>query len=184
MAGPEKGAAARGQTVLFVDEAGFYLLPAVVRTWAPQGETPLLYEWLTRDHLSAQSAITPDGRLYFRLREDAVDGPAVVDFLRQLLRVIDGKLLIIWDGLPAHRSAAVREFLRTEAHGRVQLERLPGYVPDLNPDEDVWAHLKYVQLRNVATATIDDLAVQIRRAVRRLRRRPSVIEGAFTHVGL
>lgn len=184
MARPEKGAAARGQTILFVDEAGFYLLPAVVRTWAPQGDTPLLYEWLTRDHLAAQSAITPDGRLYFRLREDAVDGDAVVDFLRQLMRAIEGRLLVIWDGLPAHRSAAVKEFLRTEAHGRVQLERLPGYAPDLNPDEDIWAHLKYVQLRNVATATLADLAQQIRLAVRRLRRRPSVIRGAFTHVGL
>lgn len=184
MAGPEKGAAAHGQTVLFVDEAGFYLLPAVVRTWAPQGDTPVLYEWLTRDHLSAISAITPDGRLHFRLQKEAFDGEAVVDFLRQLLRVIPGKLLVIWDGLPAHRSVTVREFLRTEAHGRIHLERLPGYAPDLNPDEDIWAHLKYVQLRNVATATLDSLAVEIRRAVRRLRRRPSVILGAFTHVGL
>ncbi len=126
MAGAEKGAAARGQTIVFVDEAGFYLLPALVRTWPPQGQTPLLYEWLTRDHLSALSAITPDGRLYFRLREEAIDGAAVVDFLRQLLRVIAGPLLVIWDGLPAHRSIVVRDFLRTEARGRSGSNACPG----------------------------------------------------------
>ena len=98
---------------MFVDEAGFYLLPMSVRTYAPRGQTPILRVPLTWDHLSVISAITPDGRLLMMIQDTAFDGTAVVRFLRHLLRHIPGKLLIIWDGLPAHRGHAVKEFLRS-----------------------------------------------------------------------
>jgi hypothetical protein len=59
----QKGAQAQGQTILFIGESGFYPLPSVVRTYAPIGQTPMLKEWWTRDHLSAISAISPEGKL-------------------------------------------------------------------------------------------------------------------------
>ena len=68
-----------------MDESGFRPLPSVVRTWAPRGQTPLLREWLTWDHLSAISAITPAGELYLSIQERAFKGPDVVCFLQQLL---------------------------------------------------------------------------------------------------
>jgi hypothetical protein len=72
----EKRAIKEGRTILFVDQSGFYLLPAVVRTYAPVGHTPLLQEELSRDHLSAISAISLDGKLYMmeqqRVRERLV----------------------------------------------------------------------------------------------------------------
>jgi len=86
---------------VLVDEAGFYLLPMSVRTYAPCGQTPILRVPLTRDHLSAISGITPDGKLYMMVQDTAFDGPAIVHFLRHLLRHIPGQLLLIWDGLPA-----------------------------------------------------------------------------------
>ena len=98
LAGPKKGAEAEKRVILFVDEAGFYPLPAVTRTWAPVGETPVLRELKTRDHLSAISAIAPDGKLYLQVREKAFDGDAVVGFLKHLLAEVQGKMLIIWDG--------------------------------------------------------------------------------------
>jgi hypothetical protein len=55
LAGDQKGAEAQDQTILFIDESGFYPLPSVVRTYAPVGHTPILREWWTRDHLSAIS---------------------------------------------------------------------------------------------------------------------------------
>src|SRR5919109_5063573 len=66
VAGHQKGAQTHQQTILFLDESGFYPLPSVVRTYAPVGQTPVLREWWTRDHLSAISAISPQGKLYFR----------------------------------------------------------------------------------------------------------------------
>ena len=77
-----------------------------VRTWAPQGQTPILRVKLTRDHLSAISGITFDGRLFMQVRRASYDAAAVVAFLRVLLRKIRGKILIIWDGSPIHRDVS------------------------------------------------------------------------------
>jgi len=127
-----------------VDQSGFYLLPMVVRTYAPIGQTPVLHEELSRDHLSAMSGITLEGKLLMMEQERAFKGPDVVRFLRHALRRISGKLLVIWDGSPIHRSRTVKNFLSDGAAARLQLEQLPGYAPELNPDEGVWKHLKCV----------------------------------------
>jgi transposase len=102
------------------------LLPAAVRTYALKGQTPILRVPLSWDHLSVISAITPDGRLLMMIQALAFNGATLVRFLKHLLRPIHGQLLIIWDGLPAHRGQAVKEFLRQGAARRIDLERLPG----------------------------------------------------------
>jgi DDE superfamily endonuclease len=132
-----KKAIQEGRTIVFVDEAGFYLLAPVARTYAPMGETPFLRVPLTWDHLSAISAITANGALYVRIQKGAFNGTSVVCFLQHLLTHIPGKHLLIWDGLPAHHGPAVREFLAQGGAQRIHMERLPGYAPDLNPDEGV-----------------------------------------------
>ena len=95
----------------FVNEAGFYQLPAAARTWAPRGETPVLRAPLNYDNLSVISGITRAGKLYMRVFEQSIGGEEVVRFLRHVLREISGKLTIVWDGLPAHRGQTVKEFL-------------------------------------------------------------------------
>ena len=120
-----------------------------MRTYAPRGQTPVLRVPLTRDHLSAISAITPAGKLYMHVRQRALRGPDVVRFLRHLLDCLPGKLLVIWDGSPIHRARAVKAFLAAGAAARLQLEQLPAYAPDTNPDEGIWNLLKRVELRNV-----------------------------------
>ena len=138
---------------MWVDESGFYLLPAVVATWAPRGQTPLLHEWLTRDHLSVIGALTQNGQWFKQVQHGAFDGGGVVRFLRYLLRCVAGKLLVLWDGAPIHRSQTVKTFLRRGAAKRLQLEVLPGYAPELNPVEGVWKHLKRVELKNLCART-------------------------------
>lgn len=86
------------------------MMPNAVRTYAPAGQTPVLKASLSRDHLSVISAITPEGRLLTSVQERAFDGEAIVQFLRHVLRHIEGKLLVIWDGLPAHRSRKVKAY--------------------------------------------------------------------------
>ena len=114
LARTQKGALKDGRTILFVDQSGFYLLPTVVRTYAPVGQMPVLHEQLSRDHLSAMSGITPEGRLLMMEQEGTFKGPDVVRFLKHTLRQIPGKLLVIWDSSPIHRSKVVKEFLGTE----------------------------------------------------------------------
>src|SRR5271165_2315485 len=50
--------------LVFVDESGFYLLPGVVKTYSPKGQTPIVHEWQTRDHLSVMGAVTPESKIY------------------------------------------------------------------------------------------------------------------------
>src|SRR5579862_7332409 len=97
-----------------------------VRTWAPRGKTPLLKVKLTRDHLSAMSAIGADGQLFLQIRQNSYDSEAVVGFLQHLLNQIEGKILLIWDGSPIHRSKHVKTFLSLGAANRLHLEQLPG----------------------------------------------------------
>ena len=168
---------------MFVDESGFYLLPAVVRTYAPVGQTPVLHEQLSYDHLSTISGISLGGKLYMHEKEGALKGPDVVAFLRHLLRKIAGKLLVIWDGSPIHRNKVVKGFLAEGAAERLQLEQLPGYAPELNPDEGIWKHLKCVELKNVSCRSLSELRWELRKAKERLRHKKHVILGCIKQPG-
>jgi transposase len=179
MAGDQKGAEAQDQTILFLDESGFYPLPSVVRTSAPVGQTPVLREWYTRDHLSAISAISPAGKLYFRSQDRPINSDDVVAFLEHLLREVPGQMVLIWDGAPIHRSRTIKEFLAHGAAPRIHLEPLPAYAPELNPGEGLWQQLKGGELRNVCCFDIPHLRHELRDAVKRVRRKPRLIYGFF-----
>lgn len=154
-----------------------------VRTWAPCGQTPILHVPLTRDHLSAISGITLDGRLFMQVRPASYDGVAVVGFLRVLLRKIRGKIVLIWDGSPIHRGQEVKAFLSRGAAKRLHLEQLPGYAPDLNPDEGIWNYLKRVELGNVCCRNLDQLHQELIRARERLRHKWEVIRSCSRQCG-
>jgi transposase len=151
----------RGAHLVFLDESGFMLTPTVRRTWAPQGQTPILDAWDRRDRISAISSITvsPHNRrlnLYFDLLPDNtnVHGEDIVAYLRQLKAQLRAPLTVIWDGSNIHdKSALVRAFLAE--HPEIKTERLPAYAPDMNPDELVWAWMKYGRLGNLAAANTD-----------------------------
>jgi transposase len=154
-----------------------------VRTYAPKGQTPTLRVPLSRDHLSAISGITPEGRLLLRVQEASVRSPDVVAFLRQVLQLVPGKLLVLWDGAPIHRGQPVKDFLAAGPAHRLHLERLPAYAPEVNPDEGIWQYLKHVELRNVCCPTLHDVHEELRLAVRRLRRKRHAIQACFAQAG-
>src|SRR2546427_4128428 len=183
MAATPKKAAEEERTIVFVDEAGFCLLPMAVRTYAPCGHTPVLRVKLTRDHLSAIGGITPDGRLVMQSQDHAYCAQDVVRFLRLLLRKLPGKLLVIWDGASIHRAQAIKEFLSRGAAKRIHLERLPGYAPELNPQEGVWNLLKRRELKNVCCRDLPHVATELRLAKERLRHRRTVLRQRFAHAG-
>jgi transposase len=184
LAGDQKGAQAQQQTILFIDESGFYPLPSVVRTYAPIGQTPVLREWSTRDHLSAISALSPEGKLYFHAQDHALNSADVVAFLEHLLREVPGRLLIVWDGAPIHRSQVIKTFLANGAAQRMHLAGLPAYAPELNPGEGLWEQLKGVELRNVCCFNLPHLRHELREAAKRVRRKPRVLQGFFQGAGL
>ena len=170
----EKGSP-EGRTIVFIDESGFYLLPMVVRTYAPCGCTPILKEYLSYDHLSVIGAVTPQGRLFLKTYMHSITSREVVAFLGQLQRLIPGLLLVIWDGSPTHRSQFLRDYLASGATQRLHLERLPGYAPELNPTEWVWSYLKLADLANIACDHLPELDAHLYKAKKRLQRKPNLI---------
>ena len=183
MAPGQKKAVAEGRTLVFADQSGFYLLPGKVRTYAPVGQTPIIRAPLSRDHLSAMGAITPEGKLYLMVQERAYRGVDVVGFLKHLARHVAGKLLVLWDGAPIHRSRVVKEYLSNGAAHRIHLEQLPGYAPELNPAEGIWNYLKRIELKNLCCQSISHLNYELRKATNRLRHKTQVILGCIKQPG-
>src|SRR5947209_6297184 len=172
------------RVLLFEDESGFYLLPGVVRTYAPEAQTPVLREQQTRDHLSVMGGLTPEGKVYTLARQESLNGLHSIEFLMHLQRVAGERLLVIWDGSPIHRRAEVREFV-AGTRGKVWLEALPGYAPDLNPwDEGGWHHLKNVEMRNLVCLDLEELHQEFYLAVSRLRQKPHLAKSFFAQAGL
>jgi transposase len=181
LASASRQAGAEGRTIVWVDESGCYLLPTVVRTYAPRGQVPVLRSPLTRDHLALIGGVTPEGRVLLQVRDHPLRGPDVVGFLQHLLRHIPGKLLVVWDGSMIHRAQVVKSFLARGAAKRLHLDRLPAYAPELNPAEGLWHTLKRVELRNLITHSLPELRAQVRLAVARLRHRPDRLRGYVRH---
>ena len=99
------------RVLVFEDESGFYLLPGLVRTYAPEGQTPVIREKQTRDHLSVMGGMTPQGKVYTLVRQEPLNGLHCIEFLEAPAAVAGRRLLVIWDGSPIHRRVAVREFV-------------------------------------------------------------------------
>jgi len=180
----QKRAILERRVLVFVDESGFYLLPAILRPYAPCRETPILKVLQTRDHLSVMSGVTPQGWLFTKIRFNPLNGMDSVQFLKHLHSQVSRKLLVIWDGSPIHRNREVKDYLANGAAKHIHLERLPAYAPDLNPDEGVWRHLKRVELSNVCCTDLRNLNNQLRLAILRLRRKPFILQSFFAQSGL
>jgi transposase len=146
MAAGKKNAARLGAHLVFADESGFLLIPTVVRTWAPQGKTPIhRHHQGQRDQISVISGISvsPQRRhlgLYYLLFFDNIQQEEVCVFLRELLRHLRGPIIVLLDNSSTHKGEPL-EKLRAR-HPRLKIEHFPAYAPELNPDEGVWSLAK------------------------------------------
>jgi transposase len=162
LASVEKRARRQNALIVFEDESGVSLLPSVRATWAPRGQTPVLrhpFNW-KRLSLAGALAYEPDGsdaHLFFELRPGAYNDETLIAFLSELNEVEQRNVLLIWDGLPSHRSRRMSDWIASQRHW-LSVERLPGYAPDLNPIENVWGNLKSHELANLCSNTIDQVA--------------------------
>jgi transposase len=148
--------------IVFEDESGVSLLPSVRATWAPKGHTPVLchrFGW-KRLSLAGALAYEPDGsaaHLVFQFRPGAYNDQTLIEFLIELNELEQRPVVLIWDGLPSHRSRRMSEWLASQ-QSWLRVEPLPGYAPDLNPTEQVWGNLKAKELANLCLDTIDEVA--------------------------
>ncbi len=168
--------------MVFVDESGLSERPHRARTWGRRGQTPVLefnFNWSKCAVIAGVSW----WEFYFRLYPKAVTGAEVVDYLGHLGRQIGGPLLVIWDGLAAHRSRRVGRWLERQG-GRMVVARLPAYAPELNPVEYLFGHLKQHELPNFCPADYRCLSRGARRALRKSQRRPSLVRAFWSQAQL
>jgi hypothetical protein len=169
---------------VLIDESGFFLNPLVHRTWAPRGRTPVPIGFgRHREKVSTIAAISVAPRrrrLGLSWRTDPehyLDAAAVVALLRELMRHLRGKLIVVWDGGSNHKGPLLRAFLARNR--RLRLERLPGYAPELNPVERIWGHLKYGRMAHFVPRHVRHLDRVVRAHLAELGQRPALIRSLW-----
>lgn len=174
-----RGARRRQATLLFLDETGVHEAAAVGRTWGVRGKTPVVRVSGSRRKINVISAVSPRGRLWFRCFAGNLNAPLFIEFLQALLEDFTKPIDLILDRHPAHVAASVRRFLQDNKR-RIRVHYLPGYAPDLNPDEHVWGVLKG-WLRSDPLEAEEDLTTVVAATMDNMRADPQLVRKLFDH---
>lgn len=195
MAGGKRTAADLGAWLIFEDESGQGLRPPKGRTWGRRGHTPVVKVTGSsnkRVSLAALIALKPGQapRLIYRVHQNRprrgkqrkgfteADYARLFDAAHQQLA---GPLVVVWDNLNCHVSAAMAELIA--ARDWLIVFQLPPYAHELNPVELVWSHLKR-SLANLAKRNLAQLTVLVKTRLRRMQHRPGLLDGFLASTGL
>lgn len=180
----KKKAQKEARTIVFVDEAGFFLTPTATKTWSLARHTPVLLAPCAHEHLSVIGGLTLEGSLYIQVHTSSMGAQGAVQFLCHLLHHIPERLLVLWDRAKIHKNHELEQFRRLDTIGRMVIEFFPSYAPEVDPQEYVWHQLKHVDLRNLSSYSLDQLWVRLRNATQRLRQRVGLLKNLIRHAGL
>lgn len=167
-----------GAKVYFGDEAAVRSDHHAGTTWAERGKTPVVRSTGQRFSCNMISAISPEGTLRFMVTERRMNSELFCEFLDRLMHGESGHVLLIVDGHPAHRAKATKEHL-AKFDGRLHLYLLPGYSPELNPDEHVWNWVKNHEIGRKLPKNKSDLVSMVRRGLASLQRKTKTLRGFF-----
>ena len=166
--------------IYFWDESGFRADAVQGRTWGAKGQTPVVSVPGQRQSVSAASAISAKGAFWFATYAGGLTGERFVTLLRRMLRGRRRPLHLILDGLPAHKTKVVTQYV-AERNGTLTLHFLPGYAPDLNPDELVWSYAKRTGTARRPLQKGETLEARVTQQLREIRRRPALVRSFFQH---
>src|SRR3954453_16293079 len=168
----------QGAQVFFWDESGFRADTVHGKTWGVRGQTPVVERPGQRQSVSAASAVTAQGAFWFCIYEGALNGELFVELLKQMMYRRRKSVHLILDSLPAHKRAIVSEYVAS-TQGRLTLHFLPGYAPDLNPDELVWSHVKRTGTARRPLQKGEKLREKIEEQLARIQKLSSLIRSFF-----
>ena len=167
-----------GGEVFFWDESGFRADAVHGRTWGVRGQTPVVERPGQRQSISAASAVNAKGAFWYCTYEGGLTAELFVQLLRRMMRHRANPVHLVVDGLPAHKTMRVREYVASTA-GRLTLHFLPGYAPELNPDELVWSHVKRTGVARTPLRKGERLREKIDAQLAALKRSPGLVRSFF-----
>jgi hypothetical protein len=127
----------KGADIFFLDEAGVRSDQVLGRTWAPRGRTPEVPTSGKRQAVNAMSAVNAKGAFWYKVYQGNFNAGRFIGFLKDFRRGRSRPVFMVLDGHPSHRAQIVAEYVQS-LKGKLELHFLPGYAPELNPDEFVW----------------------------------------------
>jgi transposase len=166
--------------IYFEDESGIRSDFHSGKTWALRGRTPIIEATGARFGLNMIAAVSGRGQMKFMVVQGTVNADQVCDFLNRLMHDHEGKVFLIWDGHPTHRSKKVKGCIES-FEGRLEVYRLPSYSPELNPTEQVWAHVKSNGVGRKTVFGPDQLKISVIAVLRSLQRLPGKVISFFRH---
>lgn len=169
----------RQSTLLFLDETGVHEDGPIGTTWGVKGETPVAEVSGTRRRANVISAVSARGRLWFRSYRGTLNARGFIAFMKALLHDLTKPIDLILDRHPAHGSAAARRFVH-QNRAKLRLHFLPGYAPNLNPDEHVWSYLKGMFRRDPVQLQAD-FAKAVSSSMRKIQNDPKLVRSFFDH---
>lgn len=167
-----------GADIAFQDEAGARLEAHAGKTWGETGTTPEVPVTGKRGGYNLLSIVTPTGELLFSIEEGRIDSERYIAFLEQLLEGRTKPLILIVDGVSFHRSKKVRDFVRSHRK-QIRVFFLPGYSPELNPDEQVWNTIKAKGVSKKAPKNKPELRKKVESALRSLQKNTEKVRSFF-----
>jgi transposase len=171
-------AKAQGGEIFFWDESGFRADTVHGKTWGVRGQTPIISRPGQRQSCSAASAVNAMGGFWFCTYTGALNAERFVQMLKQMMRGRRKPVHLIVDGLSAHRKACVRDYVASTG-GRLTLHFLPGYAPDLNPDELVWSHVKRTGAARRPLRAGEKLLAKVHEQLASIKRSPALVRSFF-----
>jgi transposase len=168
----------RGADIFFLDEAGIRSDAPLQRTWGAKGKTPVVATSGQRQRVNAISAVTMRGDFWYSVYSGRFNAGRFVEFLQDFLRHRRRPVLLVVDGHPAHRAKIVAQFVQS-TKGRLELHFLPGYAPELNPDEFVWNHLRHCGVSKKPLRRNESLRARVESDLRAIQRRPALVRSFF-----
>lgn len=176
--GIRRQAKIKGAEVFFWDESGFRADAVHGRTWGLKGHTPVVERPGQRQSISAASAVSVRGGFWYCTYEGGLNAELFVKLLRQMMRNRAKPVHLVVDGLPAHKTKLVKDYIAS-TKGRLTLHVLPGYAPDLNPDELVWSHMKRSGVARTPLRKGEKLREKIDAQLAALKQTPQLIRSFF-----
>lgn len=160
------------------DEMGMRSDHQAGTTWSPKGETPVVIKTGKRFRLNMISSLTNQGKLQFMLFKEGFTGAVFIDFMSRLIRYNRRKVFLIVDGHPTHKAKMVKEWIVDHAD-RIELFLLPGYSPELNPDELVNQDVKTNAVGKHRPLNVDQLADTVEDYLLKRKKDPEQVKKYF-----